>query len=72
MNEEVVKVVSVQWIRSAVQKAGALVPEHLPGLEGDGVGRAGVVEDVQLPLLGDGLANVQDGGDHVCCKPGFK
>ena len=31
--------------------------------------RAAVVEDVQLPLLGDGLSDVQDGGDHVRREP---
>ena len=69
MNEQIVKVISEQCIRPAVKQPRALIPDHLPGQEGDGVRRAAVVEDVQLPLLGDGLSDVQDGGDHVRREP---
>ena len=69
MNEQIIKVISEQSIRPAVKQPRTLVPDHLPGQEGDGVRRAAVVEDVQLPLLGDGLSDVQDGGDHVRREP---
>ena len=69
MNEEIVKVISEQWIRPAVQQPGALVPDHLPRQEGDGVRRAGVVKDVQLPLPANRLTDVQDGRDHMGREP---
>ena len=31
-----------------------------------------VVKDVQLPVPGDGLADVEDGGDHVGLEPGHQ
>ena len=31
--EEVVKVLALEGVRAAVQQAGALVPNHLPGLK---------------------------------------
>ena len=69
MNEQIVKVISDQYIRPAVKQPRALVPDHLPGQEGDGMRRAAVVEYVQLPLLGDRLTDVQDGGDHMRREP---
>ena len=69
MNEEIVKVISDQCIRPAVQQPGALVPDHLPRQEGDGMRRARVVKDVQLPLPANRLSNVQDGRDNMGCEP---
>ena len=69
MNEEIVKVISDQCIRPAVQQPGALVPDHLPRQEGDGVRRAGVVKDVQLPLPANRLSDVQDSRDNMGCEP---
>ena len=41
-------------------------------LQGDCVWRPLVVEDVQVPVPGDGLADVEDGGDHVGLEPGHR
>ena len=65
MYEEVVVVVPLQQLRSAVQQPGTLVPDHLPGLEDDLVTGPAVVQDEQRPLLPNGLANVQYGRDDV-------
>ena len=41
----------------------------LTDLQGDCVWHPLVVEDVQVPVPGDGLADVEDGGDHVRLEP---
>ena len=68
MNEQVVKVVPIQRLGSAMNQPGGLVPHHLPGPDDHSVVPALVVLDVEGPVLPHLLGHVQDGGDHVGVK----
>ena len=50
MNEDIFKGGPVELLDPAVDEPGGLVPDHLPGGEGDLVQRAVVVVDLQRPV----------------------
>ena len=68
VDEQVVEIVPVKRLGSAVDQPGGLVPHHLPGLDDHGVVPALVVLDVEGPVLPHILGHVQNGGDHVGVK----
>ena len=61
--------ISLKQLRSAVQQAGALVPDHLPWGEDHPVAEALVVQDEERPVPPDCLADVEDGRDDVRVEP---
>ena len=65
VDEEIVVVISLQQLRSPVQQASTLVPDHLPRGEDHPVPEALVVHDEERPVPPDCLADVEDGGDDV-------
>ena len=50
VNEKVIKIVSLQQLRAAMQEPGTLIPHHLPGLEHHPVTLTIIVHDVQIPV----------------------
>ena len=48
-----------------MEQPRTLIPDHVARLEDDGVVLASIVEDVQVPVLGHRLTNVQNGGHNM-------
>ena len=48
-----------------MEQPRTLIPDHITRLEDDGVVLASIVEDVQVPVLGHRLTNVQNGGHNM-------
>ena len=65
MYEQVIKIFSIELIWSSMKQPRTLVPDHVTRLEDDGVVLASIVQQMEVPVIGNRLANVHDGWHHI-------